>query len=91
MYWQILAKQDITAHVNFSELQRAGEVEGLTTKALTTQSQFLTTIAREMWSKHGSWPPQQVRQFQTLTHPEHLGRPFRVFVQSRSAGILSAS
>jgi hypothetical protein len=24
-----------------------------------------------------------VRQFQTLTHPEHLGRAFRVLVQSR--------
>lgn len=76
-------EQDITAHVNFSEIQRAGELAGLKTEVFTTQSQFLTTIARELWTRTGSWPQQQVRQFQTLTHPEHLGRPFRVLVQSR--------
>jgi SAM-dependent MidA family methyltransferase len=76
-------EQDITTHVNFSEIQRAGEAGGLKTVALTTQSQFLTGIARDLWISRGSWPQQQVRQFQTLTHPEHLGRPFRVLVQSR--------
>lgn len=76
-------EQDITTHVNFSEIQRAGEAGGLKTVALTTQSQFLTGIARELWRSRGSWPQHQVRQFQTLTHPEHLGRPFRVLVQSR--------
>jgi SAM-dependent MidA family methyltransferase len=29
------------------------------------------------------WTPSRTRQFQTLTHPEHLGRPFRVLVQSK--------
>jgi len=76
-------EQDITAHVNFSEVQRVGEAVGLKTEVFTSQSQFLTTIARELWTRTGVWPPQQVRQFQTLTHPEHLGRPFRVLVQSR--------
>ena len=76
-------EQDITAHVNFSNIRHAGETLGLRTQGFTTQSQFLTGIAREMWTRTGSWPQQQVRQFQTLTHPEHLGRPFRVLVQSR--------
>lgn len=76
-------EQDITAHVNFTEIQRAGEAAGLKTEAFTTQSQFLTSIAGELWTRTGSWPQHQVRQFQTLTHPEHLGRPFRVLVQSR--------
>jgi hypothetical protein len=31
----------------------------------------------------GEWTSAQARQFQTLTHPEHLGRAFRVLVQSR--------
>jgi SAM-dependent MidA family methyltransferase len=75
--------QDITAHVNFSDVRRAGETAGLKTEGLTQQSQFLTQIARELWTTTGSWPQEQVRQFQTLTHPEHLGRPFRVLVQSR--------
>jgi len=76
-------EQDITAHVNFTELQRVGAVVGLKTETFTTQSQFLTTIARELWARTGAWPQKKVRQFQTLTHPEHLGRPFRVLVQSR--------
>jgi hypothetical protein len=32
----------------------------------------------------GEWTPARTRQFQTLTHPEHFGRAFRVLVQSRS-------
>jgi SAM-dependent MidA family methyltransferase len=76
-------EQDITAHVNFSEIRRVGEAAGLRTDAFTRQSQFLTNVARDLWTHRGSWPAEQVRQFQTLTHPEHLGRPFRVLVQSR--------
>ncbi len=76
-------EQDITAHVNFSEVRRVGEIAGLKTETFISQSQFLTGIARDFWMQRGSWPQQQVRQFQTLTHPEHLGRPFRVLVQAR--------
>lgn len=76
-------EQDITAHVNFTEIQQEGEMAGLKTELFTTQSNFLTHIARELWTARGSWPQSQVRQFQTLTHPEHLGRPFKVLVQAR--------
>jgi SAM-dependent MidA family methyltransferase len=76
-------EQDMTAHVNFTELAQAGEAAGLKTETFTTQSQFLMSIARELWTRTGLWPRDQVKQFQTLTHPEHLGRPFRVLVQSR--------
>jgi SAM-dependent MidA family methyltransferase len=76
-------EQDITAHTNFSALIEAGQQADLETKIFTSQGQFLTTIARELWTRTGSWPQHQVRQFQTLTHPEHLGRPFRVLVQAR--------
>jgi SAM-dependent MidA family methyltransferase len=76
--------QDITAHVNFTDLQEIGHAAGLTTEIFTSQSQFLTAIARELWERTGSWPMDHVRQFQTLTHPEHLGNPFRVLVQART-------
>jgi SAM-dependent MidA family methyltransferase len=75
--------QDITAHVNFTDIRRAGESAGLRTELFTDQSRFLTELARDLWTARRVWPPAQVRQFQTLTHPEHLGRPFRVLVQSR--------
>ena len=76
-------EQDLTAHVNFSQLIRAGRRAGLRTEALTSQSEFLANLARQMWSNSSPPTSTQIRQFQTVTHPEHLGRAFRVLVQSR--------
>ncbi|MBE0545330.1 MAG: SAM-dependent methyltransferase [Verrucomicrobia bacterium] len=79
-------EQDLTAHVNFTAVQSAGEAAGLLTKSTQTQARFLTDIARRAWeegSGFGLWTPDRTRQFQTLTHPEHLGRAFRVVVQAR--------
>jgi SAM-dependent MidA family methyltransferase len=78
--------QDLTAHVNFTALQNAGETAGLSTEAMMSQAKFLTQIAERSWKRadvFGEWNSKQTRQFQTLTHPEHLGRPFRVLIQSR--------
>jgi SAM-dependent MidA family methyltransferase len=78
-------EQDLTAHVNFSALIAAGEANGLKTETFETQAQFLTKIAARAWKddplKQRS--DSRARQFQTLTHPAHLGRSFRVLVQSR--------
>ena len=79
-------EQDLTAHVNFTAIQRAGEAVGLKTEALVSQAKFLTGIAQRAWaegSDFGSWTQERTRQFQTLTHPDHLGRPFKVLLQSR--------
>lgn len=78
-------EQDLTAHVNLTAIQAAGEAAGLRTVRLSTQAAFLTDIARRAWaadSGFGPWTPHHLRQFQTLTHPELLGRAFRVLVQS---------
>jgi SAM-dependent MidA family methyltransferase len=82
-------EQDLTAHVNFTRVQRAGEKAGLKTEALIPQGRFLTSLAARAWSdppSFGQWTAQRTRQFQTLIHPEHLGRAFRVLIQSRSSG-----
>jgi len=79
-------QQDITAQVNFTALQRAGESAGLTTELFLDQSQFLTAIAARIWKGEiafSEWAAGCTRQFKTLTHPEHLGRAFRALVQSR--------
>ena len=82
-----VGEQDLTAHVNFSALKSAGEAAGLKTESLFTQAQFLTQIAGRIWKNPttfgGEWTPAHTRHFQTLTHPEHLGRAFRVLIQSR--------
>ena len=79
-------RQDITAHVNFSMIRSAGEAAGLRTESFRTQAQFLTEIAEKFWKAPGlnvSWTARQSREFQTLIHPQHLGRAFRVLLQAR--------
>jgi SAM-dependent MidA family methyltransferase len=80
-----VGEQDLTAHVNFSVIQKFGEEAGLKTESFQTQPQFLTQIlAKTQKDKtFGEWNASRARQFQTLTHPEHLGRAFRVLIQSR--------
>jgi len=82
-------EQDITAHVNFSMLRQAGEEAGLRTEGVVRQAKFLTEIfQRSLADEAGfeEWTAARVRQFQTLTHPEHLGHRFRALVQSRESG-----
>ena len=79
-------EQDLTAHVNFSAIQKTGEAAGWKTELFCSQPQFLTRILQK-GMKERYWAvlnAKQIRQFQTLTHPEHLGRAFRVLVQSRA-------
>jgi SAM-dependent MidA family methyltransferase len=81
-----VGEQDLTAHVNFPALQTVGEQAGLRTESFQTQAQFLTAIAARAWKNPASfceWDSARTRQFQTLTHPEHLGRAFRTLVQLR--------
>ena len=80
-----VGEQDLTAHVDFAAIQTAGEAAGLTTENFLTQPQFLTQILGTAMKDQsfGEWNARRTRQFQTLTHPEHLGRAFRVLVQSR--------
>ncbi|HEY5232895.1 MAG TPA: SAM-dependent methyltransferase [Verrucomicrobiae bacterium] len=77
--------QDLTAHVNFSAIQKIGEEAGLKTEIFSTQTKFLTRILEKTLAdkSFGEWTPARALQFQTLTHPEHLGRAFSVLVQSR--------
>jgi SAM-dependent MidA family methyltransferase len=76
-------QQDITAMVDFTAIRTAGEKAGLKTIADEAQSRFLTRIVQGLGQGgYADWPPQKTRQFHTLTHPEHLGRAFRVLVQA---------
>ncbi|MEY2409773.1 MAG: hypothetical protein QOF48_2443 [Verrucomicrobiota bacterium] len=82
--------QDITAHVNFTALERAGQRAGLRTEEWVDQPRFLMRIASGAIHagmtglRGGAGEGARGRQLQTLTHPEHLGRAFRVLVQGRA-------
>jgi SAM-dependent MidA family methyltransferase len=73
-------EQDLTASVNFTRIRNAGESAGLISSPLQTQTQFLTKIAAEFLTNPTA---TQVRQFRTLTHPNHLGRAFKLLLQKR--------
>ena len=77
-------EQDLTAHANFGLAKRAGESVGLQTEQFTTQERFLNgTFAEMLKTAPALGQAIDVRQLQTLTHPAHMGCPFRVLVQSR--------
>lgn len=78
--------QDLTAHVNFSALQAAGESAGLKTERFESQSRFLMRVLAEIERRptgFAPWTAARRRQLGTLVHPDHFGRAFRVLVQSR--------
>ncbi|MBI3415966.1 MAG: SAM-dependent methyltransferase [Verrucomicrobia bacterium] len=79
-------EQDITAHINFAALRDTGEAAGLKNTAFVPQSKFLTEIANQTWQLRApfpDWTAARIRQFQSLTHPDHLGRAFQVLAQTK--------
>lgn len=83
-------EQDLTAHINFTALRETGEQAGLTTIHDEAQARFLTRVLAHASQSavtnprtDPQWSPAKIRQFQTLTHPDHLGRSFRVLAQRR--------
>jgi SAM-dependent MidA family methyltransferase len=79
-------EQDLTAHVNFSAIEQAGTTMGLRTDCWVSQGRFLTGILARTLQEQApefNWSAAERRQFQTLTHPEHLGARHQVLVQTR--------
>jgi SAM-dependent MidA family methyltransferase len=86
--------QDLTAHVDFDRLQVLARSAGWQSEYLGTQSAFLSAIAADWWrtgdgtaaifQESSNWTAPMVRQFQTLVHPAHLGRAFKVLSLSRT-------
>lgn len=80
---------DLTAHVDFSAMAEAGLRQGLVTWHRERQSRFLMRVFESIQRNPGrfpEWNTPRVRAFQTLTHPEHFGRGFRVLAQGRGLG-----
>tara|TARA_Y100001934_G_scaffold131827_1_gene159884 strand:+ start:5716 stop:6810 length:1095 start_codon:yes stop_codon:yes gene_type:complete len=79
-------EQDITAHVDWSEIEAAGESAGLRPIELEKQGLFLTRAFKDAFERSPEeWNlnPKEVRMFQTLTQPDQLGSRFQVLVQER--------
>jgi SAM-dependent MidA family methyltransferase len=77
-------EQDLTGHVDFAALREVGEASGLRTETLVTQGRFLTGVVEQIDRLRApgfDWSRAARSQFQTLTHPEHLGDRFKVLIQ----------
>jgi SAM-dependent MidA family methyltransferase len=78
--------QDVTVHVHFGRIRRAGEWVGLETEFCGEQGRFLTQCAADLLGSNEvarHFDAARLRQFKTLIHPDHFGRSFRVLLQSR--------
>ena len=70
---------DITAHVDFTAVAEIAIQLGCTPVAFSSQGSWLTAQAREwLLAQEGVPDAAALRQFQTLTHPAHLGGSFHV-------------
>jgi SAM-dependent MidA family methyltransferase len=80
--------RDITAHVDFTALARAGENAGLTTLGFLDQQRFLMGVAHDELSEK-KMPHLTIQQnltaWNTLTHPDHLGANFFALIQAKDA------
>jgi SAM-dependent MidA family methyltransferase len=70
---------DITAHVDFTAVAEAAMSLGAIPTCFRNQGTWLTEIGREwLLTLEGQPSAEGLRQFQTLTHPAHLGGSFHV-------------
>ena len=76
-----VGEQDITAHVNFSALAKAGKACGLLTIGFTTLANWLMGLGvDEMVDGHDS-ESSEVQALSELLRPHGMGTTFKVFVQ----------
>ena len=89
-FYTRVGKQDITAHINFTVLEKEAIQRGLISDPLTTQSRFLLDHGLDdMVRKVGESadPISRLKltsAIKSLVHPEGMGGTFKVLVQRKS-------
>ncbi len=82
-----IGDQDITASVDLHGIRVAASAAVVDRNHLSTQEKFFVDIFSQIAGRpkdFPEWTPERTRQLQTLVHPEHLGRTFKVFECWRS-------
>ena len=89
-FFRAPGQQDLTAHVNFTALDRRGNRAGLQRTGLTSQSNFLLSLARHSNFAELQSPAmtesEQARArllFKTLIYPEGMGETFQILIQHK--------
>jgi SAM-dependent MidA family methyltransferase len=89
-FYRAPGDQDLTSHVNFTALDLWGRRSGLARTGVTTQMNFLLSLARhhdfaDITLEEGD-ETSQLRarlQFKSLIFPEGMGETFQVMVQHK--------
>jgi SAM-dependent MidA family methyltransferase len=76
-----VGEQDLTAHVDFTSLIKAGEAEGLRTVALTRQALWLTACG--LFEELKGTGAETRQQAMALLDGEGMGEEIRVLVQAK--------
>lgn len=79
-----VGEQDMTAHVDFTALAKAGQAAGLDVTGFTNQMSFLIGLGAEHLLE--SLPPESPEFFAAihLLRPDGMGRTFKVLVQHKN-------
>jgi len=84
-----IGEQDITAHVNFSDLMKSGAAAGLETESFTTQMDFLIQagILREIEALVPATTVESIQRMMAIKKlllPDAMGQRFKVLTQRKS-------
>ena len=83
-----LGECDLTAHVNFTRLAQEAQSCGLGMTEFIEQGRFLTKLASwKIKNPTTHLKPDWIRQFQTLTHPSHLGMSFHALALKKGKSL----
>lgn len=73
---ELPGKQDLTADVNFTVVEKVATALGLRPCPVMDQSRYLTHSAKGWLTSQTPPTPAELRQFQTLIHPSQFGMRF---------------
>ena len=76
-------QQDLTAHVNFTELEESAAQEGWINFGRTNFSRGLTALAKPLLQDGKSPAEAWIRNFRHLTHPSFFGQTHKILVQGK--------
>jgi SAM-dependent MidA family methyltransferase len=89
-YFRAPGEQDLTSHVDFTAIDRAGQRSGLIRTGYTTQANFLLAIVHQSMLADlegaGLSEVEQIKArnaFKMLIHPEGMGETFKVLIQHK--------
>jgi len=74
---------DLTAHVNFTELEDLAAARGWKNYGLTDLARGLTTLAAPLLKEDSNLPEAWIRNFRHLTHPSFFGQSHQILVQGK--------